>query len=93
MTDENKNQDLQLLSAKELAKILSTQKSLPEKLSAELKAIWFYCQSPNLCQAEYKQALRLFESTLRKYLAVKNLDVCRRFSKSSPTDSVMPDNI
>ena len=53
---------------------LSSQKSLPEKLAAELTAIWFYCQSPILCQAEYKQALRLFESTLRKYLAVKNLD-------------------
>ncbi len=53
---------------------LSTQKSLPEKLAAELIAIWFYCQSPTLCQAEYEQALqqalRLFESTLRKYLAL-----------------------
>ncbi len=53
---------------------LSSQKSLSEKLTAELTAIWFYCQSPILCQAEYKQALRLFESTLRKYLAVKNSD-------------------
>jgi hypothetical protein len=47
---------------------------LPEELAAELIAIWIYYQSPILCQAEYKQALRLFESTLRKYLAVKNLD-------------------
>ncbi len=48
---------------------------LPEELAAELIAIWIYSQSPILCQAEYKQALRLFESTLRKYLAVKNLYV------------------
>ncbi len=75
------NQNCQLLGAKELAKILSTQKSLPEELSAELTAIWIYCQSPILCQAEYKQALRLFESTLRKYLAVKNFDICRGFSE------------
>lgn len=74
MTNENTKQDCQLLSAKELAEILSSQKSLPEKLAAELTAIWIYCQSPISCQAEYKQALRLFESTLRKYLAVKNLD-------------------
>jgi len=47
---------------------------LPEELVTELTAIWFYCQSPTLCQAEYKQALRLFESTLRKYLAVKNFE-------------------
>ena len=47
---------------------------LPEELAAELIAIWIYSQSPILCQAEYKQALRLFESTLRKYLAVKNFD-------------------
>lgn len=60
---------------------------LPEELAAELIAIWIYSQSPILCQAEYKQALRLFESTLRKYLAVKNLDVCRGFSESSTTDS------
>jgi len=47
---------------------------LPEDLAAELTAIWIYSQSPILCQAEYKQALRLFESTLRKYLAFKNFD-------------------
>ena len=73
-TQTTENQTSQLVSAKKLANILSTQKSLQEKLSAELTAIWFYCQSPILCQAEYKQALRLFESTLRKYLAVKNFD-------------------
>ncbi len=67
-------QNTQLLTAKELANILSNQKSLPEELAAELIAIWIYSQSPILCQAEYKQALRLFESTLRKYLAVKNFD-------------------
>lgn len=85
--NEKTNQTCQLLSAKELAKILSTHKSLLEELAAELTAIWIYCQSPILCQAEYMQALRLFESTLRKYLAVKNLDVCRGFSESSTTDS------
>jgi len=75
-----------LITAKTLAKILSNQKSLQEKLSAELIAIWIYSQSPILCQAEYKQALRLFESTLRKYLAVKNFDSWHRFSESSSTD-------
>ena len=60
---------------------------LPEELAAELTAIWIYCQSPILYQAEYKQALRLFESTLRKYLAVKNFESCRGFSESSTTDS------
>ena len=73
-TQTTENQTCQLVSAKELAKILSTQKSLPEKLAAELIAIWIYSQSPILCQPKYKQALRLFESTLIKYLAVKNLD-------------------
>ena len=60
---------------------------LPEELAAELTAIWIYCQSPILCQAEYKQALRLFESTLRKYLAVKNFYFCHGFSESGTTDS------
>jgi len=60
---------------------------LPEELAAELTAIWIYCQSPILCQAEYKQALRLFDSTLRKYLAVKNFDCWRGFSEPSSTDS------
>ena len=73
-TQTTENQTCPLVSAKELAKILSTQKSLPEELSAELIAIWIYSQSPILCQAEYEQALRLFESTLRKYLAIKNFD-------------------
>ena len=73
--DETK-QNTQLLTAKELAKIFSTQKYLPEELVVELTAIWIYCQSPILCQAEFNQALRLFESTLRKYLAVKNFDGC-----------------
>ena len=74
MTNETTNRTGQLISAKELAKILSTQKSLPEELAAELIAIWIYCQSPILCQAQFNQALRLFESTLRNYLAVKNFD-------------------
>ena len=73
-TQTTENQTCQLVISKELAKIFSTQKSLPEELAAELIAIWIYSQSPILCQAEYKQALRLFESTLRKYLAVKNFD-------------------
>jgi len=85
--NENTNQTCQLLSAKELSKILSTQKSLPEELAAELIAIWIYSQSPILCQAEYKQALRLFESTLRKYLVFKNFDGLRGFNESSTTDS------
>ena len=59
--------------------LTASQKSLLEELAAELTAIWIYCQSPILCQTEYKQALRLFESTLRKYLAVKNFDCCRGF--------------
>ena len=63
---------------------------LPEELAAELIAIWIYSQSPILCQAEYKQALRLFESTLRKYLAVKNFDGWRGFSEPSSTDSGTP---
>ena len=66
---------------------LSRQKSLPEKLVTELTAIWFYSQNPILCQAEYKQAFRLFESTLRKYLAVKNFYFCHGFSESGTTDS------
>jgi len=90
MNTQESNQNCQLISAKELAKILSTQKSLPEELAAELIAIWIYCQSPILCKAEYKQALRLFESTLKKYLAVKNFDGCHGFSESSTTDSKTP---
>ena len=86
-TQTKENQTCQLVSAKELAQILSTQKSLPEKLVTELTAIWFYCQNPILCQAQYKQALRLFESTLRKYLAVKNFYFCHGFSESGTTDS------
>ena len=86
-TQTTENQTCQLVSAKELVKILSTQKSLPEELAAELIAIWIYSQSPILCQAEYKQALRLFESTLRKYLAVKNFYFCHGFSESVTTDS------
>ena len=81
--NENTNQTCQLLSAKELSKILSTQKSLPEELAAELIAIWIYSQSPTLCQAEYKQALRLFESTLIKYLAVKSFDGCQVDTRDS----------
>ncbi len=73
-TKSKKLEQVIAISAKQLAKILSTQKYLPDKLAAELTAIWFYSQSPILCQAEYEQALRLFESTLRKYLAVKNFD-------------------
>ncbi|MFZ2147447.1 MAG: hypothetical protein WAV28_09515 [Sedimentisphaerales bacterium] len=69
---------------------LLIQKSLQEKLAAELTAIWFYCQSSILCQTEYKQALRLFESTLRKYLNVKNLDCCHVFNESSKADSKTP---
>lgn len=69
---------------------LSSQESLPEKIATELTAIWIYCQSLILCQAEYKQALRLFESTLKKYLAVKNFDGWRGFSESSSTDSGTP---
>ena len=90
-TQTTENQTCQFVSAKELAKILSTQKSLPEKLAAELTAIWIYSQSPILCQAEYKQALRLFESTLRKYLAVKNFDGYLVFNESSTADSKTPD--
>jgi len=66
---------------------LSNQKSLPEKLAAELTEICIYCQSPILCQAEFNQAFRLFESTLRKYLAVKNFDGWHGFSEPSSTDS------
>lgn len=73
-TQTTENQTCQLISAKELAKILSSQKSLPEKIATELIAIWIYSQSPILCQAEYKQALRLFESALKKYLTVKKFD-------------------
>ena len=50
-----------------------------QERAAELTSILIYCQSPILCQAEYKQALLLFESTLRKYLAVKNFDGLRGF--------------
>jgi len=46
--------------------------NLQEKLAAEITAIWIYLRSPFLCQAEHRQALRLFESTSGKYLAVKH---------------------
>jgi len=72
-TQTTENQTCQLLGAKEPAKILSSQKSLPEELAAELTAILIYCQSPILCRAEHKQALRLFEITLRKYLDIVKL--------------------
>jgi hypothetical protein len=34
-----------------------------------------HLQNPFLCQAGYRQTLRLFERALRKYLAVKHLGV------------------